>query len=107
MSTATGVLLQYGAVGLIAILALIVTKMMYDRWCDDRDQEVQRLTAANDQANQRADRAEERADRIQAELGRLNETVRNDYVHTLSNANTVMAEASRAVADALAAVRRS
>jgi hypothetical protein len=106
MGTATGVLLQYGAVGLIAILALIVAKMMYDRWCDDRDQEVQRLTTTIEREQQRADRAEERADRIQAELGRLNETVRNDYVHTLSAANLAMAESSRAVADALAAVRR-
>lgn len=80
--------LQYGAIGVIALLALIAVKVMFGR-------EV----AAHD-----ADRA--RADRLEAELSKLNELVRDQYIGTISAASQAINDANRAVADALAAVRK-
>lgn len=75
------VLLQYGAVGVIALMALLAVKVMY----------------ANAQKVYEKER--ERADRLEAELRELNAAVRNEYLNTLSSA-------TRAIADALAAIRR-
>jgi dihydrodipicolinate synthase/N-acetylneuraminate lyase len=79
--TINGVLLQYGAIGAIAVLATIAVKVMYN------------------QAQKSFDRERERADRLEDELRRLNDMVRNEYLTTIS-------AATRAIADALAAIRR-
>lgn len=85
----SGVLVQYGAVGVIAMLGLIVSRVLFNR------------------LNQALDRETARADRLEDELRKLNETVRTEYVTTLAATQHSMQDASRAVADALAAVRRS
>jgi hypothetical protein len=82
MDPVTGVLIQYGAVGAVALLALAAVRVMYARLSSSVDREAAR------------------ADRLEAELLKLNEAVRNDYISAISSAN-------RSVADALAAVRRS
>lgn len=85
----TGVLVQYGAVGVIAILGIFVSRVLFNR------------------LNQALDRETARADRLEEQLSKLNETVRTEYVTTLATATHAINESSRAVADALTAVRRS
>lgn len=75
------VLLQYGAIGVIAVAAMVALRVVYGKLSEAYDHE------------------RERADRLEAELRRLNDTVRTEYV-------TTIAQATRAVSDALAAVRR-
>ena len=82
------VLLQYGAIGVIAIVAIMAVKVMY-----------QKLTEAFEHER-------DRADRLEAELRQLNQTVRNDYTTTISQASHAVTDATRAVAEALAEVRR-
>jgi predicted NAD/FAD-binding protein len=79
---------QYGAIGTIAALALLAVKVMFNR-----------ETKAHD--DQRA-----RADRLEAELGKLNALVREQYIQTIAAASQAINDANRAVADALAAIRR-
>jgi len=83
-----GVLLQYGAVGAIALLALAAVRVLFQR------------------ETQRGDKETARADRLEEELRKLNETVRTEYITTLAAAAHAIQDANRAVADALAAVRR-
>jgi hypothetical protein len=85
----SGALLQYGAVGVIALLGILVSRVLFNR------------------LNQALDRESARADRLEEQLRTLNETVRTEYVTTLSAASHAIQEANRAVADALSAVRRS
>jgi hypothetical protein len=80
---------QYGAIGMVAALCVWAVRIMYGR-----------LSAAYE-------REKERADRLEDELRRLNEMIRTDYVSTISRASQAMSDANRAVADALAAVRRT
>lgn len=80
-SVGQDVFLQYGAIGIIALLALLAVRVMFAK-----------LSAAYD-------REKERADRLEEQLNRLNEALRNDYLHSINAAN-------RAVADALATARR-
>ncbi|MGW6790068.1 hypothetical protein [Streptomyces chartreusis] len=89
MDSTTGVLLQYGALGVLAVLALAAVRVLFAR-----------LTAQLDQQTERGDRLEE-------ELRKLNETVRSDYIANLNRATQAISDANRATADALAAVRRS
>lgn len=84
----TNTLIQYGAVGVVALMALAAVKVLFDR-----------MKAAQDRETARADRLEE-------ELRRLNETIRTEYAGTLARTTQVVADATRAVADA-AARRRS
>jgi hypothetical protein len=70
-------LIQYGAVGAIAIMALYAVRVLFNR--------------VTEQAA--------RADRLEDELRKLNELVRTEYLGTL-------AKATDAIADALAARRR-
>lgn len=100
MDAAQTVLLQYGAVGVIALLGVIVARVLYKQLKDNHAEELRRTLDTMERERQRADRAEE-------ELRRLNETIRTDYVSTISRASQAMADANRAVTDALAAVRRS
>lgn len=82
MSTSeVAVFAQYGAIGVIAVLALVAVRYLFKREAEAFDRE----------------RA--RADRLEAELAKLNDLVRTMYVTTLS-------DATRAIGDALATVRR-
>jgi hypothetical protein len=74
-------LIQYGAVGAIAIMALFAVRVLFNK-----------ITEALERERSRADRYEE-------ELRKLNETVRTEYLGTLS-------KATEAIADALASRRR-
>lgn len=89
MEPVTGVLIQYGAVGVVALLALAAVRVLYTR-----------LSATIDRETGRADRLEE-------ELRKLNEAVRGEYITTITQSAQAINDANRAVADALAAVRRS
>lgn len=100
MDTATTALVQFGAVGVLALLGLIVARVLYTKLTDNQSEELRRLT--DESARERA-----RADRLEEELRRLNEVIRTDYVATIGRASQAMADANRAVTDALAAVRRS
>lgn len=74
------VFLQYGAMGVLAGLAILAVKVLFQK---------------NSQAY---DRERERADRLEAELQRLNNLIQDKYLTTL-------AEATRAISDAMAYVR--
>ena len=78
----TGVFVQYGALGVVALLALAAVRVLFNR-----------LSAA-------VDREQQRADRLEEELRKLNELIRGELIKSIG-------EATRAVADALAAVRRN
>lgn len=78
----TDTLIQYGAVGVVAIMALIAVKVLFAR-----------ETAALNRETARADRLEE-------ELRRLNDTIRTEYAGTLARTTQVVADATRAVSDA-------
>lgn len=100
MTPAIQILLQSGIAGVVAVIAGFVIRALFMRMEEDHDQEVTRLVADRDKASARADR-------LELELTRLNAAVQNGYVDTIVKANTAIGEAARAVADALAAVRRS
>jgi DNA integrity scanning protein DisA with diadenylate cyclase activity len=69
-----GTFVQYGALGVIALLALAAVRVLF-----------QREVRANDLERQRADRLEE-------ELRRLNNTIQDRYITTLTEASRVMSE---------------
>ncbi len=75
------VFLQYGALGAVTLMCLLAIRVMYGQF------------------QRNADRERERADRLEEQLRILNETIRSEYI-------TTIATATRAIADALAAVRR-
>lgn len=77
----TEVFVQYGALGVIALLALVAVRVLFAR-----------VTAT-------ADLERARADRLEEELRKLNAAVQERYVATLS-------EATRAIAVALAAQQK-
>jgi hypothetical protein len=87
--TTTGVLVQYGALGVITCLALLAVRAMFNS-----------LQATYD-------REKTRADRLEDELRTLNETIRGEYIGTITRASQAISDANRAVADALAAIRRA
>jgi len=70
----TSALIQYGALGVIAALALGAVRVLF-----------QREVSAHDLERKRADRLEE-------ELRRLNTAVQDRYVTTLGEATKVMSE---------------
>lgn len=70
----TSALVQYGALGVIAILALGAVRVLF-----------QREVSAHDLERQRADRLEE-------ELRKLNSTIQDRYIITLGEASRVMGE---------------
>jgi dihydrodipicolinate synthase/N-acetylneuraminate lyase len=74
-------LIQYGAVGAIAIMALYAVRILFNR------------------ITEQAARDRDRADRLEDELRKLNDVVRTEYLGTL-------AKATEAIADALASRRR-
>lgn len=75
------VFVQYGALGVIALLALVAVRVLFAR-----------VTAT-------ADLERARADRLEEELRKLNATIQERYVTTLS-------EATRAIAAALASQQK-
>lgn len=77
----SAVLIQYGAVGAVAIMALAAVRVLFNRMVETTERE----------------RA--RADRYEEELRKLNETVRTEYLGTL-------AKATEAIADVLSTRRR-
>lgn len=89
MAAAGDVLVQYGALGAIALLAILAVRGIFNR-----------LQATYE-------RERERADRLETELLKINEMVRTEYTATISHASQAIADANRAVADALAAIRRA
>jgi hypothetical protein len=100
MDPVSAALVQYGAVGILAVAGIVVSKILFNRWSEAQQQELHRMEEVTD-------RERERGDRLEAELSRLNGAVRDDYLHTIQRASDAMGAANRAVADALDAVRRS
>lgn len=68
-------LAQYGAIGIIAAMALLAVRVLFAREVKAHD----------------ADR--ERADRLEAELRALNDLVRTQYIQTITESSKVIAEA--------------
>lgn len=75
------VLLQYGAVGVLALVSIAAVRVLFKRLADALDRETLR------------------ADKATEELLSLNRDVREKYLTTIS-------DATRAISDALAAVRK-
>lgn len=107
MDPLTTVLVQYGAVGVLAVAALLAARVLWQKGERDRaameedhDQELVRMQAGWD-----AERV--RGDRLETELARANGAMQSVLVDTLGKTTTALNEAAHAVADALAAVRRS
>lgn len=73
--------IQYGALGVIAFLALIAVRVLFQR-------EVRAL-----------DHERERADRLEEELRKLNATIQERYVGTLAEATRVMGDVLDTVKD--------
>lgn len=76
--------LQYGIVGLVALLALGAVRVLYNRDVTQRDAAYAR--------------EKDRADRLESELSKLNNAVQTQIFEALSEAN-------KAVADAIAATQ--
>ena len=83
-----GMFAQYGAIGVIAAMALAAVRTLFKR-------EV----AAHE-------REQIRADRLEAELRELNNLIRDQFMTTLGAATQAIKDADDAVTNALVAVRR-
>lgn len=70
----TSAFLQYGAVGVIAILAIAAVRVLFQREVNAHDLE------------------RKRADRLEEELRKLNSTIQDRYITTLGEASRVMVE---------------
>jgi hypothetical protein len=70
----TDTLIQYGALGVIAVLALAAVRVLFQREVNAHDLERQR------------------ADRLEEELRKLNTTIQDRYIITLTDATRVMGE---------------
>jgi hypothetical protein len=70
----TSALIQYGALGVIAALALFAVRVLFQREVNAHDLE------------------RKRADRLEEELRRLNTAVQDRYITTLGEATKVMSE---------------
>ncbi len=88
MTPGTNILLQYGAIGVIAVLALAAVRVLFARLSAELESH------------------KARGDRLELELIKLNEAVRNEYISTISVSSRAASEASTAVANALAALHR-
>lgn len=71
----TSSFLQYGAIGVIALLALAAVRVLFKREIDAHEKD------------------RERADRLEAELKNLNSTIQDKYLTVLANATAAMSEA--------------
>lgn len=88
-------LLQYGALGVLALVGILAAKVMFDR-----------LQNANETLREYYQNEKERADRLEEELRLLNQTMRTDYVTVLASASQAMLDANRAVGMAMSAIRQ-
>lgn len=70
----TSALVQYGALGVIAVLALGAVRVLFAREVSAHDLE------------------RKRADRLEEELRKLNSTIQDRYITTLGEASRVMVE---------------
>lgn len=70
----SAVFIQYGALGVIALLALLAVRVLFQR-------EVKAL-----------DLERQRADRLEDELRKLNTTIQERYLTTLTDATRVMGD---------------
>lgn len=111
MDPVVQVLSQYGAVGVLALVAVLVAKRLFDRLAEAQDAEVQRLEQERDrvivQAEQEKALLRAERDLARSELGKLNETVQHVYLDQIGRSTAAVNDATQAVAVALAAVRRS
>jgi len=82
----TNILLQYGPVGVIAVLASYVAWVLWKRNTAAQEAEIVRLTAE-------IKRERERADRLEAELTARNTDIQEKYVTSLEQAKSVISEA--------------
>lgn len=80
-------LLQYGALGILAALAVIAVRVLFVRLVAELD--LQRA----------------RADRMEASLGQLNTAIQERYMMTLAEASHATAEATRVIGEFMAARR--
>jgi hypothetical protein len=69
------VLLQYGAVGAVALLALAAVRVLFQREMKAHQEET------------------DRANRLETELKKLNETIQTQYITTLTQATLAMSQA--------------
>jgi hypothetical protein len=84
MGTSSGfdtALLQYGAVGVVAMLCIVAVRVLFKR------------------EEAAYDREKDRADRLEAELLKLNTAIQERYL-------TALNEATRAIGEALTTMRR-
>lgn len=70
----TSELIQYGALGVVAVLALAAVRVLFQREVNAHDLE------------------RKRADRLEEELRKLNSTIQDRYITTLGEASRVMVE---------------
>jgi len=75
----TGVFLQYGGLGGIALVALFAVRVLYNRADEDRAYHRQR------------------ADRLEDELRALNSAMREQYIKVIGPATEAIAEAIKAL----------
>lgn len=73
------VLLQYGAVGFLALISIAAVRILFQREINAHQRETTR------------------ADRLEEELRNLNETVQNQYLSTLTQATLAISEALKIV----------
>lgn len=83
MGDPAGLFAQYGAIGIIATLALIAVKVLFQYNIDALRRE------------------RERSDRLEEELRKLNELVRTDYVTTIAQASKAIGDANSVVTGVL------
>lgn len=71
--------MQFGAVGVIALMALAAVRVLFQREVKAHQQAI------------------DRADRLEAELKKLNETIQTQYITTLTQATLAMSQAFEAI----------
>jgi uncharacterized protein YlxW (UPF0749 family) len=103
----TSILAPYGAVGLLALLAVAVARVLFQKLDSAHSQAMDARADELRRAQEALDRAQARADRLESELTNLNATVRGVYVDTIVRSSQAINDAARAVADVLAVTRRS
>lgn len=77
---------QYGAVGFVAIVALLAVRALYKRREEDWEQREKDYL-------RQIDREQQRGDRLEQELNKLNATLHDNAMHALNDATRMVAEA--------------
>jgi hypothetical protein len=86
---AESMLIQYGALGILALVSIIAVRILFNRLSDAYNRE------------------RDRADRLEAELKSLNDVIRSDYLGTIAKASDAIGEANRVVSEVLLSIRRN